>query len=30
MLTSGFEWRHALEARAEDFGDFEIVSWVEN
>ena len=28
-LTSGCEWRHAPEARAEDLGDFEKVSWVE-
>ena len=26
----GCEWRHAPEARAEDFGDFENVSWIEN
>ena len=25
-LTSGCEWHHALEVRAEDFGDFENVS----
>ena len=28
-LTSGCKWRHALEAPAEDFGDFEKVCWVE-
>ena len=26
-MTCGCEWRHAPEARAEDFGDFEKVSW---